>query len=357
MRSVIHIAIVFCVLALAVAQNGDTPRQRAEKLLKQMSLNEKLAMVHGFDGPYVGNVNANTRLNIPQLTLEDGPQGVADGVKLVTCWPSALTVVASWDLDLNYAYGEAMAAEQRLKGTNIMLGPMINIARVPMGGRNFESYGEDPYLASQMVAVSVQGIQSQGILACAKHYVDNNQEHDRFTVSENVPERAQWEIYYPGFISAVNAGVGSIMCAYNKINNTYACENNQTLNADLKGKMGFQGFVMSDWGATHSTIAAANNGLDMQMPDDSFFGENLLLSIQNGSVPVSRLNDMVVRILTPLFAIGVIDNPPIGNLSVDVRSEDHNLLARKLSAAGTVLLKNENNILPIADSVTTIAVI
>lgn len=139
-----------------------------------------------------------------------------------------------------YQYAQAMAQEQRIKGTNIMLGPMINIARVPMGGRNFESFGEDPHLTSEMAIASVKGIQSQGVMACAKHYADNNQEFNRTTVSANVGERAQWEIYYPGFQAAIDAGVGSIMCSYNRVNDTWACENEQTLNVDLKHRMGFQ---------------------------------------------------------------------------------------------------------------------
>jgi beta-glucosidase len=193
-------------------------------------------MVRGYPQyPYVGNVIPNSRLNIPALTLEDGPQGVADGVKEATCWPSALTVVASWyvpvaivivitititiaiviliaiitthrDVEVMYNYSQAMAWEQRVKGTNVMLGPMVNIARVPMGGRNFESFGEDPYLSSMMVVPSVQGIQSQGVIATVKHFADNNQELNRTLTSANVDRRTQWEIYYPAFQAAIDAG-------------------------------------------------------------------------------------------------------------------------------------------------------
>lgn len=323
-----------------------------------MSLDDKLTMVRGWTGDYAGTIIANSTLNIPALHLQDGPQGVGDGAKNVTAWPSALTVVATWDLDLMYQFGAAMGAEQRLKGSNIMLGPMINIARIPTGGRNFESFGEDPYLTSQMVAQSVTGIQSNHIMACAKHYVDNNQEFNRTTVSENVPQRAQWEIYYPGFKAAVDAGVVSIMCSYNRINNTYACENNQTLNTDLKTRMGYQYFVMSDWGATHSTVQAANSGLDMQMPDDSFFGEPLAEAIAAGNVTVERLDDMVTRILLSMYTVGIFDYPETGNLSTPAMSVDHNILARQLAEAANVLVKNDNGFLPVDTSkVTTIAVI
>lgn len=334
-----------------------TPKERAQALLAQMTLDEKLAMVRGYSGPYVGNVQPNARLKIPTINLEDGPQGVADGVKLTTCWPSALTVVASWDTQLMYQWGVALGKEQRMKGTNVMLGPMINIARVPVGGRNFESFGEDPVLAATMVGPSVKGIQSQGVIACAKHYVDNNQEYHRTTVSENVDERTQHEIYMPAFKAAVDAGVGSFMCGYNKVNNVYACENNYTLNTVLKDMWGYEGWVMSDWGATHSTVLAANSGLDQQMPDASFFGANLKIAINNGQVPMSRLNDMVVRILTPMFAVGIFDKPQTGDLGVDSRSAEHSALARELASAGTVLAKNTGGALPLSAQVTEIAVL
>eukprot|EP01102_Stenamoeba_stenopodia_P018578 TRINITY_DN6835_c0_g2_i1.p1 TRINITY_DN6835_c0_g2~~TRINITY_DN6835_c0_g2_i1.p1 ORF type:complete len:707 (+),score=174.47 TRINITY_DN6835_c0_g2_i1:128-2248(+) len=338
-----------------------SPRQRALNLLQQFSLENKIAIVHGYDGAYAGTVWNITELGFPTLRLQDGPQGVGDGATDVTAWPSALTVVASWDVDMMYDFAAAMAVEQQGKGTNIMLGPMINIARVPMGGRNFESFGEDPTLAAKMVASSVQGIQDQGVIATAKHYVDNNQEYNRTLVSENVPQRAQWEIYYPAFKAAVDAGVGAIMCSYNLINNTYACENNQTLNTDLKGRMGFQGFIMSDWGATHSTVPSALAGLDMEMPDNYYFGQSLLDAVTNGTVPQERVDDMVVRILTSMFAVGLFDIPqPTGNLGVNVMSPEHNELARQLAEASTVLLKNDNMLLPLdplGNAAKTIAII
>jgi len=326
--------------------------QRAQNLLAQMTAAEKFAMVAGNQslGSYAGQILNNSRLGIPQLHLEDGPQGVGDGTTNVTAWPSALTVVATWDTDLMYLFGAAMGAEQRVKGTNIMLGPMTNIARVPEDGRNFESFGEDPHLSSMMITSSVLGIQSNNIMACAKHYVDNNQETNRTTVSENVPQRAQMEIYYPAFEAAVSAGVAAIMCSYNRINNTWACENNQTLNTDLKGRFGYQGFVMSDWGATHSTVESANAGLDMEMPDNYYFGEALQQAVASGNVSMDRIDDMVLRILYSMFYVGLFDNPQTGNLSSEMPPElsmQHAQLARQLAATATVLLKNTNNLLPI----------
>jgi len=193
----------------------------------------------------------------------------------------------------------------------------------------------------------VKGIQSQGVIANAKHFIHNNQETDRTTVSANVDERTRMEIYMPPFAGAVDGGLLSIMCSYNKINNTYACENDETLNKCLKEYVGFTGWVMSDWGATHSTVNAANYGLDQQMPDASFFGGALTNAVNAGSVSQARLDDMVLRILTGLYAIGEFDHPVSGSITADVTSAAHNQLARQLAAASTVVLKNTNNILPL----------
>lgn len=359
--------ILFLVLGIALSlatpswmNVKDTPSDRAQKLLARMNLDQKLAMVHGYAGPYVGDIPSQTvdGTKIPTLNLEDSPQGVADGVTKVTCWPSALTIVTTWDLHAMHQFGGAIAEEERGKGANVLLGPMVNLARVPMGGRNFESFGEDPFLASKMAEQSVYGIQNKSVIATVKHWVNNNQEYNRTLTSANVDERTNFEIYYPAFKAAIDAGVGSVMCSYNRINNTYACENEETLNVDLKQRLGFKGFVMSDWGATHSTIPAANNGLEMQMPDDSFFGAKLKQAVQNGQVSQSRVDDMLLRILTPMFAMKLFDIPNNGNLSVDVQSPAHTKLARYLSSLGTVLLKNEKNILPLDESkLKTIAVL
>jgi beta-glucosidase len=351
-----YVFVLLFLVQLVLSQG--TPEERAKDLVKKMTLNEKISMVHGHSSPYAGHTTPIERIKVPSTYLEDGPQGVADGVKLVTCFPSALTIVASWDEDLMRQYGTALGKEQRLKGTNVMLGPMVNIARVAFGGRNFESFGEDPHLAAKLVVPYIQGVQSQGVIATVKHWVLNNQEFNRTSTSVNIDERTQFEIYYPPFKAAVDAGVGAVMCSYNRINSTYACENDDILNRDLKGRMGFKGWVMSDWGATHSTQQAANSGLDQQMPDETFFGEELKKAIDSGKVLASRLDDMVVRILTAMFAVGIFDTPQTGNITADVRSKEHADLARKLSEQSTVLLKNDKNILPLnADTVKSIAVI
>jgi len=314
-------------------------------------------MVHGYGLGYVGNVAAIPRLNIPQLNLQDGPQGVGDGVRQVTCWPSALSVVGTWDRELMHQFGQGMGYEQRLKGTNVMLGPMVNLLRVPVDGRSFESMGEDPFLAGEMAAAEIRGIQSNGVMACVKHLVDNNQEFNRTTTSANVDVRTQYEMYLAPFKAAIDAGVASIMCSYNRVNNRHACQCNDTLNTAVKARFGFQGFIMSDWGATHSTVLAANSGLDMQMPDASFFGQALAQAVSSKEVPESRVDDMALRILTGMFMVGIFDTPQTGNLNVNANSQAHDLLARTLATAGTILLQNNANILPLSTGLKNIAVI
>ena len=326
------------------------PEQRAQALLAAMTTEEKIAMVHG-ESPqgYVGRVPENTRLGIPALITQDGPAGVAGGLTLVTAFPAPITVAAGWDTGLMQRYGEAMAEEERDKGANVQLGPMMNINRVPRAGRNFEGYGEDPYLAAQMAAAAVRGIQSRGVIATAKHYIDNDQEYLRTTISVVIDLRTQHEIYLPPFVGSVRAGVGAVMCSYNRIHGIYACENTATQNGLLKGELGFQGWIMSDWGATHSAADAANNGLDMEMPSGVFFTQ-LSAAIDAGQVPVSRLDDMVFRILAVMFRVGLFDRAPAGSIGADAQSAAHANFAREAAAQGIVLLKNDNQILPLDDS-------
>jgi beta-glucosidase len=235
-----------------------------------MNLTEKLFMLHGHGKNkslgYVGSLPGNVRLGIPPLYMGNGPQGFQLGGG--TCWPSSLAVGASWDVALAAQWGDAMGGEFYEKGVNVQLGPAMNVQRVPTDGRQFEYVsGEDPVLGAELVGPIVQGIQKHGIIANAKHWVNNNQETVRSGMNAVVDERTRFEIYYPPFEAAINAKCGSFMCSYNKINGEYSCGNNATLNRDLKQRLGFGGFVMSDWGATHST-ASINSGLDMEEPFD-----------------------------------------------------------------------------------------
>ncbi|GCE14089.1 beta-glucosidase [Tengunoibacter tsumagoiensis] len=322
--------------------------QRANLLLKQMSLKEKIALLHGGDGPYVGNVPENTRLGIPALKLEDGPGGVADGVTQVTAFPAPIGVAASWDTQLMYQYGQATASEESGKGANIQLAPTVNILRIPQWGRSFESLGEDPYLTAQLAVANIQGIQSQGVIATVKHFAANNQEHDRETVSALVDQRTLHEIYLPAFEAAVKQGhVGSVMCAYNRVNGIYACEQNALLKNILKKDWGFPGFVMSDWQATHSTVASAQNGLDLEMPGGNYYGDALESAVQEGQVSINVLNDHVRRLLRTMFATGLFDTASSGSLQQDVTTPAHSQFARTVAEDSIVLLQNQQQILPL----------
>lgn len=324
------------------------PAQRAQELLAKMTEKEKVHYLHGSGSGYIGNVEANSRLGIPALKLNDGPQGFRDNAHegTTTSWPCALCIGASWDTQLANKWGSAMGIEFYQKGANVQLGPGMCIARVPRNGRNFEYIsGEDPFLGYTMVQPVIKGIQSRGVVANAKHYVNNNQETHRTTVSSVVDERTEFEIYLPPFEGAVVADVGSVMCSYNKINGVWACENNVTLGY-LKDDLGFKGWVMSDWGATHSS--SVNQGLDQEMPGSAFMGDKQLQDmLANNKTTIDKINDSVLRILTPLFAVGVFDNPTQGTLDANVTSVAHNTLARELAAAGAVLVKNDDNTLPL----------
>ena len=335
-----------------------TPDQRADQLIAQMTLSEKLALLSGSGGPYVGNIPANTRLGIPALHLEDGPAGVADGATQVTAFPAPISVSASWDPTLMNQYGQNLGNEEVGKGTNVVLAPTVNILRNPQWGRSFESLGEDPYLTSQMGVASIKGIQSQNAIATVKHFAANSQEYNRTTTSANVDERTLQEIYLPAFQAAVQQGqVGSVMCAYNRVNDIYSCEQPYLLNDVLKAGWNFPGFVMSDWGATHSTLQASTAGLDMQMPDQSYYGAALQTAVQNGQVSVATINEMDHRILRTMFALGLFDHPSTGNLGANVATSAHDQFSLQAAEQGTVLLQNNQNILPLSSSGGSIAVI
>jgi beta-glucosidase len=331
------------------------PRQaaRTADLVGTLSQAQKLALIEGVEGAYVGNVAAVAGL--PALTLQDGPAGVAV-FRGVTAFPAPITLAASWNRELVQRYGAAMAAEERGKGVMIQLGPMMNLARAPQGGRIAEGFGEDPFLAAELTAADVLGIQSQKVVATAKHFVANEQETNRLDGSNSqIDERTLHEIYYAPFEAAVSAGVGAVMCSYNRLNGTDACAN-PVLLADLKQGMGFAGFVMTDWGARGSGLDGVSAGLDMAMPSPGL-GSLLGSAIAAGKVPQARLDDMVTRILGALVRVGVLDEPPTGTPDATVTSAAHAALAKEAATAGITLLKNKGAALPIDAKVKSIAVI
>ena len=333
---------------------------RVSQLLGQMTLDDKLAMVDGVgyaNGTtgYVGHIAANPALCIPGLNLEDGPQGVADGVPGVTQLPAPVALAAAWDPALAREYGAVVGSEERGKGADVNLGPTVNIVRDPRWGRAFESYGEDPYLAGQTAVGYIDGVQSQGVMSQVKHFAVYNQETNRNTAADDavVSPRAIHEIYLPQFRAAVQqARTASVMCSYSSVNGQFACQNSYLLNV-LDNEWHFPGFVTSDWGATHSTVPSALAGLDMNMPGGAGFGTDyygapLKAAVQAGQVPLSVLNGMVSRILTEMFRFNLFANPPTGSLSATVTTPAHAQTGRDVADAGTVLLKNDGGVLPLS---------
>jgi beta-glucosidase len=337
------------------------PDARAAALLAQMTLAEKIAMVHGpgfqLNAGFAGQVPGNERLGIPSLRLADGPNGVGNGSTGVTAFPAAALLAASWDPELAERYGQALGREQAGKGHQVALAPTVNIVRVPHWGRAFETLSEDPYLTGRLAVAEIDGIESQGVLATVKHYAANNQETLRMSIDAKVSPRALRTIYLPAFEAAVReASVGSVMCSYNRINGTYGCEHPWLLTDVLRKEWGYQGFVMSDWFATHSTEAAALAGLDMEMPGGAnafgrfpeYFGEALEKAVAAGRVPAAVLDQKVTRILTTMFRAGLFDRAAAGSPDAVVTSPAHQKLAREIVEQGAVLLKNANGVLPLA---------
>lgn len=339
---------------------------RTKELVAAMTLTEKLSLLHqpdtsSFGYGSAGHITGIARLCMPDLYLNDAGAGVGDQQAGTTAFPAGIAQAASWDTSLQTALGAGLGAEARAKGVNVMLAPGLNIARTPLNGRNFEYAGEDPFLSGQVGAAIVNGIQSQNVIATIKHFAVNSQETNRSTVSSNVDERTLQEIYMPAFETAVKQSKpGAVMCSYNKINDVYACENPHTLTDILKHEFAYNGFVMSDWGATHSTVAAANAGLDMEMSESTYYGAPLTAAVAAGDVTEARITDAVSRIALSMFRIGLFDHPvtaePAGFAAI-ATTDASIALARKASAEGTVLLKNVGNVLPIAGGNKKIALI
>lgn len=325
--------------------------QRVGQVLAQMTLDDKIAMVHGAgDSPYTGHIPANPRLCIPQLKMQDGPVGVRMGN--TTQLPAAADLAASFDPALGQSYGSVIGAEDKAKGVDVDLGPTINIVRDPRWGRAFESYSEDPYLTGKIAAADINGVQSQGVQAQMKHWAAYNQETNRNTPADNanIDDRTMHEIYTAAFGTAVaEAHPSSAMCSYSSINGTFACEN-AALNKILKDQFGFDGFITSDWGATHSTVGSANAGLDMQMPDGTYFDAALKQAVLDGQVAQGRVDDMVTRIMREEFRFGLFDHPSPDTPDAVAATPDHIAVARQAAEAGTVLLKNQSNLLPLDTS-------
>jgi beta-glucosidase len=345
-----------CRFAITQAALSKTDvEKRVDAILGKMTLDEKIEMLGGINDFYTRPI---PRLGIPSLRMSDGPMGVHD-YGLTTAYPAGIALAASWDVDLAQRFGVAMGKDARARGVHFILGPGMNIYRAPMNGRNFEYFGEDPFLASRMAVSVIDGMQSQRVIATAKHFAGNNSEFARMTLSSDIDERALREIYLPAFEASVKeAHVGAVMDAYNLVNGSYMTQNVHLNNEILKGEWGFDGILMSDWGATHDGIAAANGGLDLEMPSPTFMNRDALVpALKDGRVSEATLDEKVKRILRTAIEFGFFDQPQT-DTGIPTYSQEGREVALEAARGSMVLLKNSGNLLPLDEnSVKTIAVI
>jgi beta-glucosidase len=327
--------------------------KRVDDLMMRMTLEEKVSLLAGSSGM---TLHAIPRLGIPEFKMTDGPTGVRSPEgKPATVFPTGVALAATWNPAITRAVGGAIAEEARGYGGSLLLAPTVNIVRTPRWGRDFESYSEDPLLTGKMALGYVQGVQANGVGVSIKHFAANNQETNRFFVDSVVDERTLREIYLPAFETVVKtADPWSVMASYNKVNGIYASESPWLLTEVLKKEWGFKGFVVSDWGATHSTIPAANAGLDVEMPGPpKFFGDQLIAAVKSGAVSQAQLDDNVRRVVRVIVKSGILDGGPAKG---EIGGVAHERVARAAADEAIVLLKNAG-VLPLKSGIKTLAVI
>jgi beta-glucosidase len=377
---------LFALLSLLRAQPAPDVEQRVKDLLARMTPQEKAAMLAGSGWM---ESQPNTRLGIPAIKMADGPLGVRNwrGSSAVTnaastvpvtstAFPAGIAMAASWDLELVAREGRAIAQEVKALGRDMILGPTVNINRVPLWGRNFEGYGEDPYLAARMGVAYIKAVQAEGVIPSVKHFAANNEEYERHRIDEAIDERTLHEIYFPAFKAAVEeAGVWVVMSAYNKVNGLYCAENPYLLTETLRKRWGFRGFVISDWGSTYSTEGTINAGMDLEMPggdpmriwsnkpetkrDGNGAGwltaDKVLAAVSAGRVTQEAVDESVRRILRVMSTAGLFDHPHAGGGDID--TPEQRQVARTAANESIVLLKN-TGVLPLsAERTPKIAVI
>ncbi|MGN6179771.1 MAG: glycoside hydrolase family 3 C-terminal domain-containing protein, partial [Mucilaginibacter sp.] len=371
LKTAITCVFAFCIFSNLSAQNKNeaTLKIKIDHIVKQLTLEEKIAMLHGnalFSSAGV------KRLGIPELTCDDGPLGVREEIlrfdwnsahwttDSATFMPNGSAIAATWNPAMANLYGVVIGQEANARKKDVMLAPAFNICRMPLCGRTYEYYSEDPYLNAQLAVEAVRGIQSQHVAACIKHFAANNQEENRNDVNSVVDERALREIYLPAFKAAVQQGnAWAVMSAYNKVNGYWCSENDFLLNKVLKNEWGFKGLVMSDWGGTHHTVAAANNGLDIEMGssgpyDKWYFAKPLLAAVKAGKVSVKTIDEKVKRILWVMYHTSMSANHPQGSIA----TPEHEKAAYTIASESITLLKNDDHLLPLKTSeIKSIAVI
>lgn len=337
-----------------------SPDARADLVLKELTLDEKISLLHGQGGAFgsatkstesnggAGYSNSIPRLGIPAIQMADSAYGVTRGAasgRYSTALPNNLAAASSWDPQAAFEYGALIGRELRDQGYNMSLGGGVNLAREPRDGRTFEYQGEDPLLAGTLAGNFVKGVESQQVIGDLKHYAVNDQESGRNAVNANIDKRSMRESDLLAFQIALDiSNAGGVMCSYNRVNGDYACENSYLLTDVLRKDFHFKGFVVSDWGGTHSTVKASHAGLDQEQPDQNFFSDDLKKAVENGEVSQDELNDHVHRILRTMFAKGLFDNP-VRRKVPDVKGGM--AIAQSLAENSIVLLKNKDNLLPL----------
>jgi len=343
------------------------PDQRADLVIKEMTLDEKISLLHGVgahffrppesDGRDDGTA-AIPRLGIPAIEMADSSYGVTHGAatgRYSTALPNNLAAASSWDPETAFKYGALIGRELRDHGYNMSLGGGLNLTREPRGGRTFEYQGEDPLLAGTMAGNVVRGIQSEHVIGDLKHYALNDQESGRNSLNASISKRAMRETDLRAFQIALGiSDAGAVMCSYNRVNGVFACENNYLLTDVLKKDFGFKGFVVSDWGGTHSTVNASHAGLDLEEPHQIYFGDALKKAVEAGDVSQDELNEHVHRILRTMFATSLFDHPVVRQVP-DV--ETGYRVAQEIAEKSIVLLKNQNLVLPLSANTHSLAVI
>ncbi len=366
MASVVILFGIARTASVDASSQAQTPDARARAIVAKMTLDQKILELHGVGGtsPNLRIVPAIPSLGIPAFVITNGSAGVSYGTVSprapATALPAPLGLAASWDTSLANAYGSVIGNEAKILGNDMVEGPDMNLARIPQGGRTFENLGEDPLLAGDIAANEIQGIQNQGEIAEAKHYVGNEQELNRQTSNSVIDQRTLRELYLVPFeMSVKQGGVDAVMCSYPEVNGQWACDNSTLMNQILKGDWNFQGFVSSDFGAAHNTINAALGGMDLEMASGTYFGSALKADVLNGKVPTSVIDDKLIRRFRTTMQMGLWDNPPVAQSSIpsSVGTTD-GAIARTVGEDSSVLLKNSANLLPLnASKVHSIALI
>ncbi len=357
-RRVVFAILLVSLVRIAAAQASGAAAEvdkRVDSILSRMTLEEKITYIGGINNFFIRPV---PRLGIPELKMSDGPLGVHD-YGPTTAYAAGIALAASWDTDLARRVGTMMGDDARARGVHFILAPGMNIYRAPMCGRNFEYLGEDPFLASRIAVPLIRGIQSRRVIATAKHFMGNNQEYDRHNISSNIDERTLREIYLPAFEASVKEGkIGAIMDSYNPVNGIHMTQNDYLNNQILRKEWGFRGILMSDWDATYDGVAAANGGLDLEMPTGRFMNpQTLVAAVQEGKVSLATIDEKVRRILRTAIEFGFFDSPQ-QDVSIPAYSQPGRELVRQEARESMVLLKNSGNLLPLDKAkVKTIAVL